>query len=241
MPQTQTPALYKSDDEAIDYTPAAAAFAGDIALLGNIPLPVPLDIAAAGLGALDCEGVFKVPKATGAIAAGDPVYWNPAADPVTGTAGTGAASNSPTAGKFMGFAAAAAASGDSYVDTYLTPGRSLPAIPAAKFTTDATGTQTADQGDLTGANFTVWKNTANGAVALTTRTATQMVADIPNAYVGMTFVVRVISGGDNTVTLTAGTGVTITGTATAATTKFRDFVVTINSATTMTFQDIGGN
>lgn len=116
-------------------------------------------------------------------------------------------------------------------------------LPYSKFTTDATGTQTADAGDLTGAAFTVWKNTANGAVALTVRTAAQMLADIPNAQIGTSFHLRIISGGDNTVTLTAdgGATVTITGTATAATGKFRDFIGTFMSATALTFQDIGGN
>lgn len=241
MAQTQTPALTYADDDQIDYTPAAATYSGDVVVIGNTPLISPCDIAASVKGALATEGVWKVPKITGAISVGDPIYWNSTADPVTGTAGTGAAQVSPTGGKFMGFAALAAASGDTYVQVLLLPGKSIPAIPAAKFTTDATGTQTAAAGALTGANNVFWTNTANGAVALTTRTATQMFADTPNAYVGMTFTLRINSAGNNTVTLTAGTGVTITGTATAATTKFRDFVATFTSATALTFQDVGGN
>lgn len=118
-------------------------------------------------------------------------------------------------------------------------------FPNAKFTTRSAGTETAGSGHLTGARFVAWKNTANGAVSLTTRTATQMYTDMGAGLFPQqsfpTFVLRIISGGDNTVTLLAGGGVTLTGTATAATTKFRDFAVTFQSATAATFQDIGGS
>ncbi len=115
-------------------------------------------------------------------------------------------------------------------------------LPAAQFKTATTSNGTAAAGELTGAKFVVMKLTANGANAYTTRTGAEMFADIPNVQVGTTYILRLISGGDNTVTLTAAaSGVTITGTATVATGKFRDFHVSVTAADTFVFQDIGGN
>ena len=54
-----------------------------------------------------------------------------------------------------------------------------------------------------------------------------------------TYLLRIYNSGDNTITLTGGTGVTITGTATIATAKFRDYIVTFDSATTLTMQNVG--
>lgn len=116
-------------------------------------------------------------------------------------------------------------------------------LPYAKFTTSAASGATATAGDITGAAFVNLTLTANGANAYTTRTATQMFGDITGAYVGMSYMLRIRSSGDNTVTLTApgAGGVTITGTATIATTTARLFCVTFTSATAVTFQDLGVN
>lgn len=117
-------------------------------------------------------------------------------------------------------------------------------LPPARYVTDATGTQTADAGDLTGGNYVVWRNTAAGAVALTVRTAAQMFGDIPNCQIGFTYMLMIVSQGNNTVTLTADSGVTVTltGTMTIATKTCRTFVVTFTSATaaTITSIDSGG-
>lgn len=114
------------------------------------------------------------------------------------------------------------------------------ALPAAKYATDATGTKTAAAGDLTGADFTVYRNTANGAVALTVRTAALMFGDIPNCQIGKNYMLLVSSQGDNTVTLTADAGptVTLTGTMTIATKTTRLFHVTFPSTTTCTITSI---
>lgn len=115
---------------------------------------------------------------------------------------------------------------------------SAPGAPVAKFTTDATGTQTVPALLLTGAGFVVAQNTAAGAIAWTTRTATQMFADHPNAVIGGTYVLRITNTGNNTVTLTAGAGVTATGTMTIATATTRDFIVTFTSATALVIQSV---
>ncbi len=112
-------------------------------------------------------------------------------------------------------------------------------LPYSKFTTTAAASPlTASAGDLTGAAHVVFQVTTNGAFALTTRTATQMFGDIPNAQIGMSFLLTVVSQGDDTVTVTAGTGVTITGTATVATKVTRTFVCTFTSATAITLQSV---
>jgi len=113
MSQTQTAAKLVSDGRYVDHTPESAVYAGDVVELGTVPLIAPRDIAAGELGALDTQGVYDVPKTSDAFDAGDPVYWNSAGNPVSGTAGTGAADS--TTGNLMGLAVADAAAEDSYV------------------------------------------------------------------------------------------------------------------------------
>ena len=111
----QTAATMYSDDGAIDYTPTSAVTAGDVVVLGSIVGVAVTDIAANAKGALVIDGVFKVPKITGAITVGSKIYWDPAGSPVTGDASSGAATTTAGSLKVMGYAVAAAASGDSYV------------------------------------------------------------------------------------------------------------------------------
>lgn len=111
----QTPATMWSDDGAIDYTPTAAVTGGDVVVLGSIVAVAVDDIAANVKGAVVIDGIFKVPKITGAITVGSKVYWDPAGTPVTGDASSGAATTTAGSLKVMGYAVLAAASGDSYV------------------------------------------------------------------------------------------------------------------------------
>lgn len=72
-------AVFVQEGASIDYTPAADVAAGDVVVQGNLVGIAKLDIPANTLGALAVEGVFDVPKATGAstaIAAGKTVYWD---------------------------------------------------------------------------------------------------------------------------------------------------------------------
>lgn len=112
----QVPATRHSDPGmAIDYTPGSAVAAGDVIVLGSVVAVAERDIAANALGALAVAGVFKVPKITGVLAVGVPVYWDPTGNPVSGDAGTGAATGTAGALKLMGYAAIAAANGDAFV------------------------------------------------------------------------------------------------------------------------------
>lgn len=77
--------------------------------------------------------------------------------------------------------------------------------------------------------------------AQTVRTAAQMLADTPNAGAGFTWNLRIVNTGAGTLTLTADGGATVTlaGTMTVAQNTYRDFVCSLDSATTATITDVG--
>lgn len=163
MAQTQTPAKKVQAGEIIKDPSSTTRYPGDVVLLGTIPLIVtPTDPNQPGLNNLDTEGVYDVPKDSSTFTAGDAVYWNASGNPVTGTAGTGAASSTPSA-YLMGVVVLDAATGDSYVRVKLT---------AAKRTTTIAGSVTAD--DITGSdaslgiagNAPATVTSAGGAVAI---------------------------------------------------------------------------
>lgn len=148
----QVPALKYQEGNTIDYTPAAAVTAGDVVVNLETVGIATNDIAANVLGSLDVVGTFKVPKVTGAIAKDAKVYWGAASDPVSGTAGTGAAAATGV-GPYMGTAAAAALSGDAYVIVRLgVPSKDE--VPGAS--TAAAGSTTSDAGVLPAATSRVY-------------------------------------------------------------------------------------
>jgi hypothetical protein len=93
-------------------------------------------------------------------------------------------------------------------------------------------------GELTGAAVVVAEYTAIGAAALTVRTAALMIADAGLVAGSSYFLAIVNLGTAGTVTLTTATGVTLTGTMTIANNTWRGFIVTVPTATTMTFQSV---
>lgn len=99
-------ASYVQGDCLVDYTPGSAVAAGDVVVLNDLVTVAPRPIAANALGAVAIEGVWSMPKASGAIGQGALVYWDATNGNVTTTA-----SGNKRAGK----AAAAAASGDTSV------------------------------------------------------------------------------------------------------------------------------
>jgi predicted RecA/RadA family phage recombinase len=111
----QVPANMFSAGGTIDYTPGSAVTGGDVVVLGSIVAVALTDIAAGELGSLCTTGIFKVPKITGANAIGTKLYWDPAGDPVGGTAGTGAATSTAGSLKLMGYVVAASLSADERV------------------------------------------------------------------------------------------------------------------------------
>lgn len=117
--------------------------------------------------------------------------------------------------------------------------------PAAAYTTStATSATILTAAKLTGGGGEVYLamtgTLAAGATA-TTDTAANIIAAIPYAYVGQTYTLRIVneSSGAFAWTLAGGTGVTIVGTATIAQNTWREYVVTIATATTVTFQNVG--
>lgn len=114
-------------------------------------------------------------------------------------------------------------------------------LPVAKYTTQAYQTATFAAGDITGAGDVYFENTGLTPGTLTTRTATQMFADIPGCFAGYAYslAVRNSAGGANTLTFAAGSGVTTTGTLTVAQNVTRFFCVTFTSSTACTINSMG--
>jgi predicted RecA/RadA family phage recombinase len=134
----QTPAKFVQQGDSIDHTPEAAVTAGDVILVGTIPAVAPCNIDAAALGSLKITGVWDVPKVTGALTAGDAIYWDAAGSPVTGTAGSGAATATPSA-YLMGVVVESALSGDSYARVALTAAKRTATIAGSILADDITG------------------------------------------------------------------------------------------------------
>lgn len=106
-------ASYVQGDCLLDYTPGSAVAAGDVVILNDLVAVAPVAIAANKLGAVSVEGVWSMPKASGAIGQGALVYWDATNGNITTTS-----SGNKRAGK----AAAAAASGDTTVKVLINIG-----------------------------------------------------------------------------------------------------------------------
>jgi len=108
-------AVYRYEGCKIDYTPDAAVSAGDVVVQGDLVAIATRDIDASKLGALATEGVFEIPKASGAgtaIASGKRVYWD--ATNKQATESSGGAVN-----KLLGTTVLAAADADTTVQVKL--------------------------------------------------------------------------------------------------------------------------
>lgn len=123
---------------------------------------------------------------------------------------------------------------------FVTSGDQVP-LPYAQFTTTALEGLTITVAGITGAQICNVINTGTTPASLNLPTAAQIVAAIPNAKVGLTYMLnyRNGSGSANTATLTTNTGLTLTGTMTIAQNVTRTFQVTLTSLTAVTFQSMG--
>lgn len=93
---------------------AAVAVSGQPFLFGTSLFGVAMNDGAIGdTVPLDTEGVFDLPKATGALTVGQKIYWDNTAGNVTGTA---------TSNTRVGVCVAAAASGDATASVKIGPG-----------------------------------------------------------------------------------------------------------------------
>lgn len=108
---------YSQHGNVLNYTAGASIDSGDAVLMGDT-LGVALSDATSGDEiAVQIEGVFELPKVTGAINIGDKLDWDDSEDAL----GKGI---TPASGDIIGcgIAAAGAASGDETVMVKLTPG-----------------------------------------------------------------------------------------------------------------------
>lgn len=116
-----------------------------------------------------------------------------------------------------------------------------PAYYAANSATAST-TATVNQMGLNGFSVLDMTGTLGAAGNLTTPTAAAIMANNPNVPDGGAYLWRVINetAATNAWTVVGGTGVTVTGTATALAAHFTDFVVTFNrTAGTVGIQRVG--
>jgi predicted RecA/RadA family phage recombinase len=156
MAQIQTPTVYRSYGDAIDYTPGSAVFGGDVVVVGGLVMVAKhdIDLVTITKGALNVRGIFEAPKDASVFAIGDPVYWNAAGNPTVGTAGSGCATSGAAGVTFMGWAVAAQVTGDSTVMVELSAGAGVNSKRNAINTVVATGSVIGDAAPLIeGFNF----------------------------------------------------------------------------------------
>jgi hypothetical protein len=110
-------------------------------------------------------------------------------------------------------------------------------LPNTQFTSISSGNGTFAASAVEGAQDVTLAT--SGATAMTTRTAAQTIANIPNWEIGQSYRLRIYNTNGGTLTITGGTGVTITGTATIATNVWRDYYVTYTGANTVGWQNLG--
>ena len=103
---------YKQDDCTLPYTPGSAVTGGDVVVQNGLVGVALRDIASGVLGAVQIEGVFNFPKATGALSAGQKVYWDSANSNV---------SRLSSVGPLVGSVVTAVVSGATTVDVLLMP------------------------------------------------------------------------------------------------------------------------
>lgn len=162
---------------------------------------------------------------------------NTAAGVVTVTAGTGVTMAGtvavPIGNTVMFLGTVVTATTVALTGVYTVGGQDL---PGTQFSTISAGNGTLAAGNIEGGAFTTLAS--SGATAMTTRTAAQMITQA-GLSVGQSYMLRIYNTNGGTLTLTGGTGVTITGTATIATNITRDYSVTVTGAATITMQNIG--
>lgn len=110
----------------------------------------------------------------------------------------------------------------------------------------ATASKTLSGSEMSGAAqvFLAFTGTFGAGGALTLPSIANLIAALPAVVqanpIGLTWQLRIINvATTQTLTVTTATGWTLGGTMTIATTTFRDFVVTITSATTASIQAVG--
>lgn len=109
------------EGHVLDHTPSSAVSAGDVVIQDALFGVANQAIAASALGAIQVAGVYNVVKITGAMTAGTQLFWDATGDPVGGTSGTGAATETASGNTFIGFNVLAALEAAEFVTALLVP------------------------------------------------------------------------------------------------------------------------
>lgn len=114
-------------------------------------------------------------------------------------------------------------------------------LPDAQYSTAALQTAPLPAANIAGANLVAFENTGTTPGTLTTDTAVAIVAAMPGAVIGQTYVLKIrnSSGSANTATIAGGTGVTMHGTLTIAQNVTREFLVKLTSLTAVDMFSMG--
>ncbi len=168
----QTPCIYRSCGDTIDHTPVGAVAAGDVIVKGATQVTIaPLAIAAGVLGAVATEGLWTVPKVTGSISDGAKLYWDADANPVGGTAGSGAFTTNSALGPFGGWNVGGAESGDATAELDLQSTESPTSVSRSSLGQDDLAVYNVPLASLqatgTGAQLGAAAGTPSGAMGLT--------------------------------------------------------------------------
>ena len=199
----QTAAIPYSSGGTIDYTPVSAVTVGQVVEIGSIPLIATSAIAAGAKGSLATSGVYKVPKASGTITAGDAIYWDDAGSPVTGTASSGACTGTASGNNLMGYAVFDAATGDTYTYVDLT---------AARRTTTIAGSVTADDITATDSSLGVGGLAAAQGGAIVITGGTSSTAGNAGGAVSLVGGTPGVTGVGGAIAITGGIGGATSGT-----------------------------
>ena len=93
-------AQHFQEGDLMDHTPSGAMTGGEVINLAGEAVFAMTDIAASAKGAVRRKGIAKVACDNTVGNVGDPVWWDTDGDPVGGTAGTGACTQTPSLGDF---------------------------------------------------------------------------------------------------------------------------------------------
>jgi predicted RecA/RadA family phage recombinase len=112
-------ATFIQSGSTVAYTLTTDVAAGTVIVQNDLVGVANGAIASNTVGVITVDGVFDVNQAAEIIPAGSPVYWDTNGTSVAGTAGTGAATATPTGNTFMGFAISTTAADDDVVRVVL--------------------------------------------------------------------------------------------------------------------------
>jgi predicted RecA/RadA family phage recombinase len=164
----QTPVKFIADGEAIDFTAAANAVAGDVIVTNAAIVGVTANAIAyteSTLGALQVEGVYDFPQAAEVITIGQDVYWDADGSPYGGTALSGAATATADGNDYLGIALATTTAATSYVRVkrILRPKLAVPRVKVS--TVNANGGNIATAGQcFEGVNIIAGSDNSKGVI-----------------------------------------------------------------------------